>query len=63
MVFDYFIKEALNMIEPARKLAKKIPDANSSYWTAKLLKSVKAHEHEVSSSLIKVLIITRYSGP
>ena len=54
---EYFIQEALTMIEPARKLAKKIPDANSLYWTSKLLKSVKTEDNQVIHPTLTIFLI------
>lgn len=32
------------MIEPARKLAAKIPDVHTTYWTSKLLSKIKSEQ-------------------
>lgn len=44
------------MIEPARKLAAKIPDVHTTYWTSKLLSKIKSEQES------EVNYISRLSG-
>ena len=44
------------MIEPARKLAAKIPDVHTTYWTSKLLSKIKSEqESEVNYRFLDYL--------
>ena len=50
------------MIEPARKLAAKIPDVHTTYWTSKLLSKIKSEqESEVNyiSRCLNAVLLNR----
>ena len=53
---DEYFQETLNMIEPARKLAAKIPDVHTTYWTSKLLSKIKS-EQESEVNILKVTFL------
>ena len=52
------------MIEPARKLAAKIPDVHTTYWTSKLLSKIKSEQESevnyISRFLITVLLYRNF---
>ena len=54
------------MIEPARKLAAKIPDVHTTYWTSKLLSKIKSEQESevnyISRFLTAVLLYRNFYG-